>query len=169
MVPFAAFNGHDWSAPWPTSDENVVLPIALDDVPKKWWGPIGPSAAWTAWMVKDGSKLPLKLQKPAQVRVFCGGHVGVKTGYTGETVDERAPSVAKAALVVAAAADDVAAEPIFQISLYSQDAARLVKTITDEFNKEEVEAAKRFTNWVHPYSRREREAVPIELEGFYRV
>ena len=169
MVPFAAFNGHEWSTPWPTSDENVALPIALDDVPKKWWGPAPPSAAWTAWMVSDGAHRALTLEKPAQVRVFCGGHIGVKTNYTGESVDERAPSVPKDALVVGTSADAVAVDQILAISLYSQDAVRLVKTMTDEFNKEESEAAKRFTNWVHPYSPRAREQMPIELEAFYRV
>jgi hypothetical protein len=168
MIPFAAFNGHEWSTPWPTSDENVALPIALDDVPKKWWGPETPSAVWTAWMVSDGSHQPLKLEKPAQVRVFCGGHIGVKTNYTGESVDERAPSVPKDALVVGASADAVPVEPILAISLYSQDAARVVKSITDEFNKQEAEAVKRFTNWVHPYSAKDRAAMPIELEAFYR-
>src|SRR5262249_26367532 len=167
MVPFAAFNGHEWSAPWPTSDESVALPIALDDVPKKWWG-VPASADWTAWMVSDGSHHPVKLVKPAQVRVFCGGHIGVKTDYTGESVDERAPSVPKDALVVGASADAVKVDQIPAISLYSQDAARVVKTITDEFNKQEAEAAARFTNWVHPYSQTAREALPIELEAFYR-
>jgi hypothetical protein len=169
MVPFVAFNGHEWSAPWPTSDDNVTLPIALDDVPKKWWGSVPSSAAWTAWMVSDGSHQPLKLEKPAQVRVFCGGHIGVKTNYTGESVDERAPSVPKDALVVGASADAMVVDPILPISLYAPDAARLVKTITDDFNKQESEAATRFTNWVHPYSKRDREAMPIELEAFYRV
>jgi hypothetical protein len=169
MVPFAAFNGREWTAPWPTSDENVPLPIALDDVPKKWWGPVGSVSPWTAWMVADASHRRLTLQKPAQVRVFCGGHIGVRTDYTGEPVDEREPSVPKDALVVAGTPDEVPVQPVFQISLLSQDAARLVKTITDEFNKQEAEAATHFTNWVHPYDRIERQAKPIELEAFYRV
>src|SRR5262249_16950067 len=127
-----------------------------------------PSAPWTAWMVSDGSTRPVKIEKPSQVRVFCGSHVGVKTDYTGETVDERQPSVPKDALVVSSRADDVAVDPILSISLYAQDATRLLTTITEEFNKEEADAAKRFTNWVHPYSRQDREARPIELEAFYR-
>ena len=34
--------------------------------------------------------------------------------------------------------------------------------------KAEADAARRFTNWVHPYGYQDREARPIELEAFYR-
>jgi len=60
-------------------------------------------------------------------------------------------------------------QPILQVSLYSPDAERIVKTITDDFNKDEADAAQHFTNWVHPYSRRDREAMPIHLEALYRA
>ena len=168
MIPFAAFNGHEWTAPWPTSDTDGPLPIGLDDVPKKWWGPVGPGATWTAWMVEDGSSRPLKVKKPEQVRVFCGGHVGVRTDYVGEPVDEREPSVAKDALVIASSGDKIPAESILQVSVFAPVAAIVVRTMTDEFNKAEAEAATHFTNWVHPYSPRERAAMPIELEALYR-
>ena len=169
MVPFAAFNGHEWSAPWPTSDA-APLPIALDDVPKKWWGPVGPAAPWTAWMALDGSRRPLKLQKPAQVRVFCGGHLGVKTDYAGEPVDEREPSVPKDALAIAANGGEVTVEPILQVSVVAPTIADpVIKTIRDDFNKAEAEAATHFTSWVHPYSKTEREAMPIHLEALYRA
>ena len=169
LVPFAAFNGHEWSAPWPASDTAVPLPIGLDDVPKKWWGPAAPPASWTAWMILDGSERPLKLERPAQVRVFCGGHIGVKTDYVGEPVDEREPSVLKDALAVAASGDQVPVQPILQVSVIAPTIADpVLKTIGDDFNKAEAEATAHFTNWVHPYSRKEREALPIQLEALYR-
>src|SRR5262249_25541705 len=59
-------------------------------------------------------------------------------------------------------------QPIVQVSILSPDAARLVKTITDDFNKAETTAATHFTNWVHPYSARERAEMPIQLEALYR-
>ena len=128
LIPFASFNGNDWITPWPTSDTGVSLPIGLQDVPKPWWGPTGPAAVWTAVMVADGSRRPLKLDKPVQVRVFCGGRVGLATDYTGgEPVDPRQPSVAKDAL---ATAGDLTVQPINMISLYSPDAARMVAAMT---------------------------------------
>jgi len=168
MIPFAAFNGHEWSAPWPTSDTAVPLPIGLDDVPKKWWGPVAPASTWMAWMLADGSSRPVKLEKPAQVRVFCGGHIGVKTDYAGEPVDGHEPSVAKDALVVGTGGENVPVTPIIQVSVLAPVSAALVTTITDDFNEAETEATTRFTNWVHPYSRRQREAIPIQLEAIYR-
>lgn len=169
LVPFAAYNGHEWSAPWPTSDASGPLPIGLDDVPKKWWGPIAPAARWTAWMAEDGSSRPVKLEKPAQIRVFCGGHVGIKTDYDGGPVDEREPSVAKDGIAIAASGGDVPVEPILQISVLAQTVTTgVVKTIEDDFNKAEAEATTRFSNWMHPYPRRHREEIPIQVEAIYR-
>ncbi|HLJ56950.1 MAG TPA: hypothetical protein VKT77_18060 [Chthonomonadaceae bacterium] len=168
MIPFAAYSGHDWSAPWPPSDTSAPLPIGLGDVPKKWWGPAEPGAAWTAWMLADGSSRPLKLEKPQQVRVFCGGHIGLKTDYPGEPIDEREPSVAKDALVVGGSGA-VPVQPIIQVSVLAQAVSgEIVKTIAEQFNKEETLAAASFTNWWHPYSTEQREAIPIELEAIYR-
>lgn len=167
MIPFAAFNGREWSAPWPASDSGVALPIGLDDVPKKWWGPIAPSSSWTAWMMADGSNHPIKVEKPQQVRVFCGVHLGLKTDYTGQPVDPSEPSVAKDGLAIASAGT-VTVNPIVEVSLLSPDAGRIAKMITDEFNSEEKKATRQFSNWVHPYSAPERAAMPIQIEGLYR-
>jgi len=168
LIPFAVFSGHAWSAPWPTSDESVSLPIGRGDVPKPWWGPVGPAASWTAWMVADGSRRPLKIEKPTQVRVFCGGHIGLTTDYTGALVDPGEPTVAKDALAIAGA-DDLTLEPITVVSTYSADAKRIVATIADEFNAQEKIATTLFTNWIHPYGANQRARIPIELEAYYRI
>jgi hypothetical protein len=169
LIPFAAFNGHDWSDPWPASDTSAALPINLDAVPKKWWGPAAQPTPWTAWMVADGTSRPLKIQKPVQVRVFCGGHVGLKTDYaSGQPFDPREPSIAKDALVVSADPATIPVQEIPAVSLLTVDAAQMLKTITDEFNIVEDAAAARFTDWKHPYSAKERQSFPIELEALYR-
>ena len=41
LLPFASFDGGDWSVPWPASLKETALPIALGDVPRKWWGGAG--------------------------------------------------------------------------------------------------------------------------------
>jgi hypothetical protein len=168
LVPFAAYNGHDWSAPWPTSDSNVVLPIGLDDVPKKWWGPVDPASKWTALMAADGSRRPVKLERPEQFRAFCGGHIGLRTDYTAGPIDNNEPSVAKDALAVAGGPGEIPVDPIVEVSTYSPDAGRVIGMIIGDFNKEEKKAAMRFTRWVHPYSALERAAMPIHLEALYR-
>lgn len=169
LLPFASFNGHDWSTPWPDSDTSVSVPIGLGDVPKKWWGPIQPASQWTAWMLEDGTGHPLKIEKPAQVRVFCGGRIGLLTDYHGAPVDSRAPGIPKDALAVASDADAIEVQPIVSVSLLSPDAKRLTSSLTEEFNTQEALALKTFLNWAHPYSTQERVALPIELEAFYRV
>ena len=168
LIPFAAFNGRDWSAPWPDSDTSVQLPIRLDDVPKKWWGPLPPAAAWTALMVADGTQLPLKIEKPQQVRVFCEGRLGLLTDYKGAPVDSRAPGIPKDGLAAASVPDALLIQPIVEVSLLSPDAKNLVKSLTEEFNTQEKAAAAQFTNWGHPYPKEERAAIPIELEALYR-
>jgi hypothetical protein len=165
LIPFASFNGRTWSADWPGSDPAAILPISLADIPKRWWGAPGPAAGWMAWLV-DGDPHPLTLQKPQQVSVFCGTHLGVKTDYEGGAIDPREPTVPKDGVAIAGGARLL---PIIQVSLYSADAKKIVEAITDDFNKEEATAASHFQNWVHPFSDEDRTQFPIELEAFYRA
>lgn len=167
LLPFAAFNGHEWSIPWPDSD-SVQLPISLDDVPKKWWGLVPPGTPWTALMTADGTKRPLKIEKPQQVRVFCEGRLGLLTDYKGEPVDSRAPGMPKDGLAAASVPAALPLQPIVEVSLLSPDAKNLLKSMTAEFNTQEKEAAEQFLKWGHPYSSGERAALPIELEALYR-
>lgn len=165
LVPFATFDGREWSVPWPDTDVNATLPISIADVPKKWWGAPGPGAPWTAW-IRDEDPRPLKLVKPAQMPVFCGGHIGLATDYHGGGIDPREPTVAKDGLAIAG---DVTLEPVIEVSVYAPDAKVLIAAITDDFNREEALAARHFTTWMHPFSASERRAYPIELEAFYRT
>jgi len=164
LIPFAAYNGKSWTATWPGPNSNTVFPISIADIPKGWWGAPGPAAPWTAWL-SDGSKKPLALKKPEHTRVFCATELGVRTDYAGEAFDPREPTVPKAGLAIAG---DATLLPVTPVSLFSQDAKKIVEAITDDFNKEEKLAAAHFMNWMHPFDDEERKAYPIELEAFYR-
>lgn len=165
LVPFATFDGRGWSVPWPDSDVTAPLPITIADVPKKWWGAPGPDARWTAW-IRGTEPTPLKLVKPAQVSVFCQGHVALTTDYHGGPFDPNEPTVPKDGL---ATAGDVTLTDVIDVSLFSPDAKKLIAAITDDFNEEESLAAKHFTQWRHPFTADERKSYPIELEAFYRT
>jgi hypothetical protein len=165
LVPFASYSGRSWSADWPGPESNVVLPISLADVPKKWWGAPGPDAPWTAWLI-GGTPRPLTLKKPEHMRVFCSTQLGVKTDYVGGDYDPRDPGIVKDGLAIAG---DAKLLPVVQVSLFAQDAARIVDAITEDFNREEKEAADHFTAWMHPFGDAMREDFPIELEAFYRA
>lgn len=164
LIPFAAYTGRSWTADWPGVD-STELPISIDSIPKRWWGAPGPTAPWTAYLL-DGTPRPLALKKLAHVAVFCGTHLGLQTDYQGGAFDPRDPTIAKDGVAIAG---DVKLEPIIQVSLLSQDAKRIVQTITDEFNKEERAATARFMNWTHPFDDTTRQTYPIELEAFYRT
>jgi len=164
LLPFAAFDGRKWSVPWPSADTTAALPIAIGDVPAKWFGPTGPDAKWTAWLT-DETHRPVVVGKPVQVSIFCSGYLGLTTDYRGEVVDRREPTIPKDAL---AATGDIAVRPITSVSLHSPDADRMIEAITDDFNDEEKIAANAFTEWKHPWSPEERRTFPIELEAFYR-
>jgi hypothetical protein len=134
-------------------------------VPRRWWGAPGPDARWTAWLV-GGTSRPLTLKKPEHTRAFCSAQLGVRTDYEGGAFDPREPTVPKDGLAVAG---DTPLLPITTVSLHSQDAKRVVETITDDFNKEETLATERFMMWMHPFGETSRKAFSIELEAFYRA
>ena len=164
IIPFASFDGGKWGLHWPESDFGVPLPISRADIPKGWWGPLGPDAPWTAWL-PGGETRPLTLGKPVHAKVFCSGHPAIGTDYRGGPLDPREPTVPKDGLAIAG---DVKVQEIINISIHAPEAKRVIDLITDEFNKEEELAAKRFMNWTHPYGTEERKRYAIDLEAFYR-
>lgn len=164
LVPFCTYNGRAWNSDWPGID-STELPISLESVPRRWWGAPGPSARWTAFLL-DGTTRPLTLKKPEHLRIFCGTHLGVQTDYQGGAFDPRDPTIAKDGVAVAG---DATLLPITPVSIYAEDARKIVAAITEDFNKEEKLAATRFVAWTHPYGELERRNFPIELEAFYRA
>lgn len=164
LIPFASFDGRVWEVAWPGASASI-LPISLADVPRRWWGGVGPDAPWRAWIGEEPPQ-PLKLLKPVHVPIFCGGHLAIATDYRGEALTEREPTVPKDGI---ATAGDVTVLPITQVSVHAPDAARLIAAITERFNEEETLAVKTFTNWYHPFSSAQRANTPIALEAFYRA
>jgi hypothetical protein len=164
IIPFASYDGRNWSLQWPDSDLTVPLPISLADVPKRWWGPQGPDAPWTA-RLPEGETRPLALGKPVHAKVFCSGHPAVATDYRGGPFDPRAPTVPKDGLAVAG---DVTVQDIVSVSVHAPDAQRLIVMITKEFNRQESLAAERFAYWSHPFLPFQRQTYRIELEALYR-
>jgi len=165
LLPFAGFDGHAWSLPWPDPASDVPMPITLADVPAKWFGPLGPGATWTAWF-PEAAPRPLKIDKLAHVPVFCSAHLGLATDYRGAEFDPREPTVPKDALAVSGSME---VGPITAVSIHAADAARIVSDITERFNETEQAAANAFSSWKHPWTAEERAGFPIEIEAFYRA
>jgi hypothetical protein len=164
MLPFASYDG-DWSVPWPEPSHTAALPIGVEDIPKKWWGAAGPDAPWTAWLL-GGASRPLKPIAPVMVPVFCNTRLLLRTDYRGGPFDRREPTVPKDGLAIAGQATLL---PIEIVPADSPDAREMARTLTDQFNKEESSAARRFTRWKHPVPENARRQIPIEIEAFYRA
>jgi hypothetical protein len=165
LSPFASFENGTWSVPWPDPTHVDALPIGLRDIPKKWWGAAGPDAPWTAWLMAGGSR-PLKLTAPAVIPVFCSRHLAIGTDYWGGPRQPGEPTVAKDGLAIAGGASLL---PIESVPVDSPDAREMVRTITENFDKEEKFASTRFTHWKHPIPERARREAPIHIEAFYRA
>lgn len=113
----------------------------------------------------DGTTRPLKVEKPIEARVFCQTALALTTDYRGGAFDVQAPTVPKDALAVMGAAK---VEAILTVSLLAPDAHRISQLIFRDFNKEEENAVRRFTDWRHPFTNEQRQAYPIQLEALYR-
>ena len=169
LLPFASFDGHHWKASWPgavemSSGDLPELPISVSAIPPKWLGGVDPESPWTAWMI-DGGRRSVTIEKPIETRVFCQTDLALTTDYRGGAF-EQGPTVPTDALAVTGGE---AVQPITTVSTYAPDAHWIVALITNEFNKEELRATQRFSDWRDPFTPAQRRSYPIELEAFYRV
>src|SRR5690349_24999088 len=65
VIPFAVFDGKNWSAPWP-ADLNVNdQPTPVADIPRAWWGKPGPVSEFAAWS-NGVSRGPIHVQPVKQ-------------------------------------------------------------------------------------------------------
>jgi hypothetical protein len=80
MVPFANYDGRNWSNRWPTPFVNAEIPITLRDVPGRWWGRESPSTTWTLWPLR-GEPRPIQVTGAVLFDTHCVSNVGLKTDY----------------------------------------------------------------------------------------
>ena len=169
FVPFAAFDG-DWSAPWPATVDNIELPIALDAVPRKWWGGELP-ARWTFFPARGFSPTPTPLSVSGPVLVMAGveRRLGVRSDY--RSPDPAPPPFElpypKEGLAIAG---DLTPERISPVSNQSPTWRTMPESILDDIEEAEsktIAALRQSARWVHPHSRETRHKVKVELEAWY--
>ena len=105
--------------------------------------------------------------KPVTIPVFCSTRLAIATDYTGGSFAPRGSDGPEGRTRDCRHRAARAHRQRFGAS--QPDARRLVGVITDDFNEQEAEAARRFTRWKHPFTPAQRQKVPIELEAFYRA
>src|SRR5262245_36616669 len=100
VIPFAVFDGKDWSAPWPTVLRSVDLPIDTGNVPMKWWGKTGPIAEMTVWV--DGAERgPIRILRPTVLPLMCVPRLGLISNYRStQTPENLLPPYPKDGLAV---------------------------------------------------------------------
>ena len=165
-VPFAAFSGRRWTAPWPMAQRGE-MPISLDDVDEDWWGIGAKPEKMTAWW--NGTKgVDVRFTALSQVRTLCSSRLGLRTDYRPR---ELAPPrlkqpYPKDGLLVSG---DVTVGRIESVERGSAEWVRAQTLIGPEFNKMENRAIRSFGGWDHPLSEDGRRRVPITLEAMYRA
>jgi hypothetical protein len=167
VSPFAAFDGKNWSVPWPANLRFLEIPIGLDSVPSKWWGKGGPVAQVTAWI--DGvNRGTLKVNKPTVVPVMCASQLGLASDY-------RSPQPVPPLMVQPFPKDGLAVsgaqrvEPIETLAATSPDWGATGPLLREPFDQAEEDAIRAFTAWKHPVRKEDRRKLAIELETMYRA
>ena len=169
LVPFAAFKGSRWLAPWPATARNRELPINMSAVPDEWWGGAAPET-WTVHL-PGGVTRQATARTPRVYRSFCDTRIGVTTDYRSAEPIPMPPTdpYPKDGLALA---PDIELLPIETIDRASPETARLATLLMPQFDQAEDKTVAMIRNsegWVHPLSEPARKAVPVTIEAWYRA
>jgi hypothetical protein len=81
LIPFATRTGDRWAHSWPVPSKSVDVPLASEDVPRRWWGRSGPTTTWHAWTI-DGAASAVRVERPEFYLAHCQQGIGLKTPLT---------------------------------------------------------------------------------------
>jgi hypothetical protein len=167
VTPFATFDGKTWTAQWPAELRLVDVPIALDTVPRKWWGKPGVLDQMTLWAGGQNRGI-VRLQAPTMVPVMCSSRLGLRSDYVSPLPPPvpTEQSYPKEGLVVSGSTP---VEGIPAVPSSSSEWAATALLLTEPFDAAETRAAAAFTDWKHPVPRKARQKVPIVLEALYKA
>lgn len=166
VIPFAVFDGKDWTAPWPTTLRSVDLPIDIANVPTKWWGKTGPITQMTAW-VDGADRGPIHISRPTVLPLMCLPRLVLISDYRSAlSPDSLMPPYPKDGLAV------TGGQRVNKIQVVAKDSTAwtaMQTSLSEPFDKAEHEAIGAFTDWKDPIPREVRRKVPVELEAMYRA
>lgn len=191
-IPFATYDGKRWKNAWPMPASQVTAPIALSDVPKKWWSGTDPVTKWTFWPIdaSGGGSSTLETIGPTWYPAHCQQGIGLRTTYSARELvpPPRVQPYPKAGLAVSSAtvgagggtggAAGMAAPPVIEAiqvvdiassPLVTPLARSIVSTVFDEEKKRIVIFMRAGESWTHPYSDEERKETPLKIEALYKV
>lgn len=164
IVPFAAYDGKRWVTSWPAPKVDLDIPITLDRVPKRWWGPASPAAEWQVWRgLEDPAPHTVQVTQPDWVDAHCVRQIGLRTDYHSDLpipppTEQPYPK------------DGLALAPpqtLLPIDVVGPGAER--NALADAGLRARFNAAERETeiNFNHPIPRRVRDAIEPVIEAAY--
>ena len=163
--PFAVFDD-GWKTPWPDGIP-PEMPIALTDVPRRWWGVDEPFERLDIW--RDGQREgEVTITGLTVGRPMCQPRVLLRSDFKATApvppIFER-PHPKDGLLV----GGGVAVGRIETVQRGAPDWNRAQAAITSDFNRVETIAAGSFESWRHPVKPNDRKLVPITIESLYRA
>jgi hypothetical protein len=173
LLPFAAFNGRKWSAPWPFLQRNfgpttIELPVNLASVPREWWGGKEPGA-WRLWPRNSETSRPLTLSTPAMMQIGTTRQIGFRTDQP-PVPPPVPPFELPFPKIGIAVAGETPLTPISAVSSLSATWKAFAESLRADINKAEdraLGAISASSNWRHPVKRETRATVVPEVEAWY--
>lgn len=171
LLPFAAFDGRKWSAPWPSGIGGPGapdLPVSVASVPEKWWGGDQPGP-WNLWPRNADSPRRITLQSLAMMRVGANRQLGFRTDQppVPPPVPPFELPYPKLGLAVAG---DAQLAPIGSVSPLTAEWKTLAASLRQEIDKAEERSIRLLhgnAGWNHPFKPPQRARVQPELEAWY--
>ena len=170
LLPFAAFNGRKWSAPWPFlhfGPTSIELPVNLASVPRDWWGGKEPDA-WRLWPRQSETSRPLILSTPAMIPIGLTRQIGFRTDQP-PVLPPVPPFEMPFPKIGIAVAGETPVTPISSVSLLTTTWKTFAGTLLADINRAEDRTLSAIgtSQWRHPVKREVRAEVPPELEAWY--
>ncbi len=167
VIPFAAFDGKNWKAPWPEEVEQKPLPAELASIPREWWGKPGPLTQLTAWAngVNRGV-IHLHPGRAVRLHIMCDTRAGLASDY--RSPEEVSPLAGqpypKDGLAVSG---NQRVDRIRILTAESPEWAAAAREMTVDFDEAEERAARSFLEWKHPFSKVARRRYRPQIEAMY--
>ena len=172
LLPFAAFNGRKWSAPWPAlqpfGSSTIEIPVNLASVPRDWWGGEEPRG-WQLWPRNADKSAPLTLSSLVMMQIGRTRQVGFRTDQP-PILPPVPPFELPFPKVGVAVAGDATVMPISTVSTLSSAWKTFSETLRQDINAAEERAISRIRSgagWNHPFKKDVRTKVAPELEAWY--
>ena len=173
LLPFAAFNGRKWSAPWPflqrrLGPNTIELPVNVASVPLDWWGGEAPGD-WRLWPRNSETPKPLTLSTLVMMQIGRSRQIGFRTDQP-PVLPPVPPFELPVPKIGIAVAGEAPMTPIATVSALSGAWKTFPESLRAEILKAEDRALGAISStdpWRHPYKREMRATLPPELEAWY--